>query len=55
MEKQTSTHYETVYHVDWKSENDATIWRANFLCYESYLQFVSQDSVIVVKEDYRHI
>ena len=53
MERHDDPYGRTVYMVDWKHDDDSTVWRANFLTYESYLDFVSKDSIVVVKEAYR--
>jgi len=41
--------YETTYHVDWSIRGEFTVWRANFLDYESYNDFVSQDGIQVLE------
>ena len=41
--------YETTYHVDWSIKGELTVWRANFLDYESYNDFVSQDGIQVLE------
>ena len=54
MERHDDPYGDTIYMVDWKTTNDdSTVWRANFVTYESYLDFVSKDSIVVVKEAYR--
>ena len=44
----TADIYETTYHVDWSIRGELTVWRANFLDYESYNDFVSQDGIQVL-------
>lgn len=55
MERHDDPYGETIYMVDWKTTNDHTVWRANFLTYEDYVNFVVADDIIVVKEAYRVI
>ena len=44
-----------VYWVNWMDLSTPTVWRANFLDYESYLRFVTKPGVKVVEQGYREV
>ena len=56
MERHDEPYGTTIYMVDWKTTDDNTVWRANFLTYEAYEKFANRNTdIVIVKEDYRVI
>jgi len=44
-----------VYWVNWMDLTTPTVWRANFLDYESYLRYIMKPGATVVEQGYREV